>query len=111
MLFGLLIFFYTFVSLLLIFVILLQKGSNSMGFGNMGGGNQMLFGGSGGQNIFQKITWVLAFLFMAGSLVLAIAKTKQVRSSRYLEYATQAPQIPMQAPVSPAQAPSTPPAQ
>lgn len=55
-----------------------------MGLGNFGGSNTMLFGGSGGQNIFQKITWALGFIFMAGSLVLSIMKTSMVKSSRYI---------------------------
>lgn len=69
-----------------------------MGLGNMGGGAQMLFGGSGGQDVFQKITWGLGALFMAGSLMLAIMKTSQGPS---LRYARQAP-MPSSAPVNPA---------
>ena len=48
-----------------------------MGLGNMGGGAQMLFGGSGGQDLFQKITWILGTIFMAGSLILALMKSHQ----------------------------------
>lgn len=48
-----------------------------MGIGSIGGGNQMLFGGSGGQDVFQKATWILGSLFMAGSLVLALMKSHQ----------------------------------
>lgn len=53
-----------------------------MGLGSMGGGTQMLFGGSGGQDIFQKITWVLGMIFMVGSLVLAVSKSRG--TSQYL---------------------------
>ena len=68
-----------------------------MGLGNFGGSNQMLFGGSGGQNVFQKITWTLGVIFMAGSLVLSIMKTTMVRTSRYVgKYQMQRP---MQQPV------------
>lgn len=45
-----------------------------MGLGGMGGGTQLLFGGSGGQDLFQKTTWALGALFMAGSLLLAMVK-------------------------------------
>lgn len=62
---------------------MIQKGKSSTGLGNLGGGNQMLFGGSGGQDVFQKITWVLGGLFMAGSLVLALMKTHQTVGSFY----------------------------
>lgn len=71
-----------------------------MGLGAMGGGTQMLFGGSGGQDIFQKTTWVLGAIFMFGSLILALQKGHG--SSRYLggntaHMATQ--QMPVSAPV------------
>jgi protein translocase SecG subunit len=84
MLFGFVLFLFMLVCILLVLFILIQKGSSSMGLGNLGGSNLMLFGGSGGQDVLQKITWVLGFIFMAGSLTLAILKTKQVHSSRYL---------------------------
>lgn len=70
-----------------------------MGLGNFGGSNLALFGGSGGQNIFQKITWGLGAIFMAGSLVLAILKTQYERGSRYMSaYSTaaQTHQLPAQ---------------
>ena len=50
-----------------------------MGIGSIGGGNQMIFGASGGQDIFQKATWVLGGLFMTGSLVLALMKSHQAQ--------------------------------
>ncbi len=69
-----------------------------MGLGNMGGGAQMLFGGSGGQDLFQKITWVLGTLFMAGSLFLAIMKSTSIGSTRYARQAiptqSEAPAVP-----------------
>ena len=45
-----------------------------MGLGSLGGGSQMLFGGSGGQDVFQKATWVMGAIFMIGSLGLALMK-------------------------------------
>lgn len=74
MLYGILITLFVFVCLFLIFIILLQKGKSSMGLGNLGGSTQMLFGGSGGQDVFQKATWVLGVIFMVGSLALAMMK-------------------------------------
>jgi len=55
-----------------------------MGLGNLGGGTQLLFGGSGGQDIFQKITWTLGALFLMGSLPLALMKSNETQRSRYL---------------------------
>lgn len=61
-----------------------------MGLGAMGGGTQMLFGGSGGQDIFQKTTWILVALFLSGSLGLAIYKNKTVNKAQHIKN-TQAP--------------------
>ena len=52
------------VCFLLILLIFVQKGKGSLGLGGLGGGAQMLFGGSGGQDLFQKITWGLGFFFL-----------------------------------------------
>ena len=84
MLYGLLVTFYIFVCLLLVLMVLVQKGKSSMGLGGLGGGSQMLFGGSGGQDLFQKVTWGLGALFMLGSLVLALMKSSQLATSKYV---------------------------
>jgi protein translocase SecG subunit len=77
MLVGLLSFIFTFCSILLILLVLIQKGKSGLGIGSLGGGQQQLFGGSGGQDIFQKATWVLGAILMFGSLGLSIYKSKQ----------------------------------
>ncbi len=63
-------------------IILIQQGKGDMGLGSLGGSTQMLFGGSGGQEFFEKITWILGTIFILGSLGLAILKSKEVRTSR-----------------------------
>jgi preprotein translocase subunit SecG len=84
MLIALLTVLFVIVCLLLILLILVQRGKSSMGLGSMGGSAQMLFGGSGGQDIFQKATWVLGAIFMFGSLGLALLTTKSYQKSRYI---------------------------
>jgi preprotein translocase subunit SecG len=79
MLYGFLLTLYIINCFLLIVIILIQKSKSSMGLGNIGGGSQTLFGGSGGQDIFQKTTWVLGAFFMAGSLGLSLMRSKQSR--------------------------------
>ncbi|RTL07431.1 preprotein translocase subunit SecG [Candidatus Dependentiae bacterium] len=79
MLYGLLLTFYIITCILLILIILIQKSKSSVGFG-LGSGSQMLFGGSGGQDLFQKITWVLGVAFMAMSLLLSLMKSEQSRT-------------------------------
>jgi len=88
MLFGLLATVFAILSMALILLIMLQKGKGSLGLGTMGGGTQMLFGGSGGQDLFQKMTWVLLALLMTGSLALSLMKSRS--SARYIPRQTQA---------------------
>ncbi|MCL4380423.1 preprotein translocase subunit SecG [Candidatus Dependentiae bacterium] len=77
LLFGFLTTLYALCALLLVLLILIQKGKGSLGIGYMGGSNQMLFGGAGGQDFLQKITWVLGAILMAGALALALMKARQ----------------------------------
>ena len=95
MIFGLLVTLFVFVCFLLVLMILIQQSKGSMGLGSLGGGTQMLFGGSGGQDIFQKITWVLGVIFMLGSLVLAITKSKVEKTSKYSNRAPITQRVPV----------------
>ncbi len=83
-LYGLLVTLYVFICVILVLLVLIQKGKGSMGLGAFGGGTQMLFGGSGGQDLFQKITWGLGAVFLGGSLLLALMKSSQISTSKYL---------------------------
>lgn len=85
MLYGFLLSLYIINCLLLILVVLMQKGKGGMGLGSMGGGAQMLFGGSGGQDIFQKTTWVLGIIFMSGALFLSLMKSTEHKRFQYLQ--------------------------
>lgn len=87
MLFGILISLFTVMCFFLIFIIFLQKGKGSMGLGSMGGGTQMLFGGSGGQDLFQKATWIMVGLFLVGSLSLSLYKNKTAGKARHIKQA------------------------
>lgn len=82
MLFGLMVFGFVLLCFALTFIIFMQKGKGSMGLDALGGGSQVLFGGSGGQDLFQKITWVLVTFFMVGSLFLSIMKSRN--SAKYM---------------------------
>jgi len=101
MLYGILLTLFVIVCFLLILVILIQQGKSSMGIGGLGGGAHMLFGGSGGQDIFQKTTWVLGTIFMVGSLMLTIYKTREHKMS-YVRQSIRY-QMPQQAPAMPAE--------
>lgn len=92
MLYGLLLTLFVFIGFFIILFVLIQQSKGSLGLGSLGD-TQMLFGGSGGQNFFQKTTWILGGLFMALSFGLAIMKSSYVQT-RYIRQATrQAPII------------------
>jgi preprotein translocase subunit SecG len=67
--------------LFLVLFILIQQGKGDMGLGSLGGG-QMLFGGAGGQNFFEKATWIMGAIFVCGALGLTILATRQKEASR-----------------------------
>jgi preprotein translocase subunit SecG len=83
MLYEILVGLFIFNNILLVLLILIQQGKGNMGLGSLGGSAQMLFGGSGGQDILQKITWVLGTLFMVGSLGLSLMKAQQLEQYTY----------------------------
>ena len=85
MLYGILLTLYIINCLLLVLIILVQKGKSSMGLGGLGGGAQMIFGGSGGQDFFQKITWVLGVIFMSGALFLSLMKSTEYKKFQYID--------------------------
>ena len=67
--------------------ILIQQGKGDMGLGSLGGGSgQLLFGGSGGQDFFQKITWIIGAIFIFGALGLTILKTKEANKTHLTEF-------------------------
>ena len=108
MLFGLLLTLFLIVCFFLVLIILVQKGKGSTGLGPMGGGTQMLFGGSGGQDIFQKITWGLCAFFLFGSMILALMKSAGVQESRYMR---SQPHRASEQPLMPQESPSEPPSE
>lgn len=89
--FSLLTFLYGMMCCFIVFLVLLQKGKGNMGLGSIGGGNQMLFGSSGGQDIFQKLTWILCALLLVGSLCLSVFKGKYGAARAKVNYTRNVP--------------------
>lgn len=89
MLYEILVGLFTFLCLLLIGLVLIQKAKSSLGVDSLNSSAQMLFGGSGGQDFMQKITWTFGAIFMAGSLALAVMKKKTQTSKYKREVVTQ----------------------
>jgi preprotein translocase subunit SecG len=96
-----------FTVVLLVVAVLLQSGKGAEISATFGGSSQTVFGSSGGQNFFQKLTYALAGIFMCTSLILTILPSKLKRS--VLDGYTP-PAAPASAPAAPA-AGSTAPAQ
>ena len=84
MLYGFLLTLYLINCFLLVLIILMQKGKGGLGLGGLGGGAQMIFGGGGGQDLFQKITWVLGSIFMFGAMILSLMKSTEHKKFRYV---------------------------
>jgi curved DNA-binding protein CbpA len=58
-----------------------------------------IFGGGGGQDLFQKISWILGTIFMAGALMLSLMKTTEHKSFKYVttkQITQQAAPMPLQ---------------
>jgi len=89
--FSLLTFLYGVMCCLIILLVLIQRGKGSMGLGNMGGSNQMLFGSSGGQDIFQTVTWILCGLLLFGSLSLSTLKSRYGKNRTSVTYTRNIP--------------------
>lgn len=80
---GLLMTLLVILAIFLTISILIQPGKGDMGLGSLAGkGSQMLFGGSGGRDLFEKITWTMGIIFIFACLGLTILKTKDTESSR-----------------------------
>lgn len=84
MLFGFLLTLYTLNCILLILIILIQQGKGGLGIGALGN-SQMIFGGSGGQDLFQKMSWTLGGIYIFGSLGLSLLRAHQFRTSTYMK--------------------------
>lgn len=96
-----------FTVVLLVVAVLLQSGKGAEISATFGGSSQTVFGSSGGQNFFQKLTYALAGIFMCTSLILTILPSKLKRS--VLDGYTP-PSAPASAPAAPASAPASAPA-
>ena len=100
MIVGFLMTLFVILCLLLVLFILIQQDKGDMGLGGISRGSQMLFGGSGGQDFFEKATWAMGALFLCGALFLTILGSKQAVKSRLSDYQAPISQA-IQTPVAP----------
>jgi preprotein translocase subunit SecG len=66
--------------ILLIGAVLVRAGKGADISATFGGSSQTVFGSSGGQDFFQKLTYSLAAFFMLTSLLLTLIPTKLKKS-------------------------------
>ncbi len=87
--YALLMVLFIFITIFLAIFVLIQQGKGDLGLSALGGGTQMLFGGSGGKSFFEKVTWVLGAVFILGALGLSVLKSKVIKNSRLAGYVSQ----------------------
>jgi preprotein translocase subunit SecG len=86
MLLGFLKVIYFFVCILIILLVLAQKAKGSLGAStHFSGQAQSIFGSTGGQDLFQKATWVLGAMLIFGSLFLTKYASHLANSSSYID--------------------------
>ncbi len=103
------------VCLFLIFIVLIQSGKGAEMGAAFGGSSQTLFGGRGAATFLNKMTTVVAVVFMLTSMMLAVVSTrgssvvKSVPAKKtQAGPASQAPQPSIPTPQAPATQPITP---
>lgn len=89
-----------FISVLLILAVLMQSGKGSSLGSAFGGGSNDVFGPGAPVNIMNKVTTVIAILFMVTSLSLAVLSTQKTTNSVLNQAPVQTDQksAPMKAP-------------
>lgn len=84
MLYGILATLFCFVCLFIILLVMVQKSQG--GFGHLGGSpseSSSVFGGSGGADILQKITWICIFLILIITFTLSVYRAKISKQGKY----------------------------
>ena len=92
---SLLLGLFIFLSFILGVFVMLQQGKGDMGLGALHSSGQALFGGSGGQTFFEKLTWVLGAVFMLGALSLTVLRMQELDTTRISVSQKQTPAAPM----------------
>ncbi len=112
MLYGLLVALHTIVALILIFMVLLQKGKGADIGAAFGGASATVFGPRGAQSFLAKLTTGAAVLFMITSLTLAFTTSRRtsVMESQPGGQKQEAP-VPLAPPPGQSNAPAAAPAQ
>ncbi len=95
------------VCILLLLIVMIQGGENVDITAAFGGSSQAAFGPRGAVTTFAKVTWVLAAVFVATSIALAVMATRHTGGS-ILEKSPASSAPAQSRPAQPAPAQSTP---
>lgn len=98
MLYGLLVTLHIIVALILVFMVLLQKGKGADIGAAFGGASQTIFGPRGAQSFLAKLTTSAAILFMVTSLALALTSAKRSSVMESVTPAEQTQPVPLAPP-------------
>jgi preprotein translocase subunit SecG len=98
MLYGLLATLHIIVALILVFMVLLQKGKGADIGAAFGGASQTIFGPRGAQSFLAKLTTSAAILFMVTSLALALTSAKRSSVMESVKPAEQTQPVPLAPP-------------
>ena len=70
--------FFVIICTLMLIVIMIQQSRGEIGFGAAPSkGTQLVFGGSGGQEFFERTTWTLGFIFVISCLTMSYFQSKE----------------------------------
>lgn len=70
--------FFVITCMLMAASILIQQSRGEIGFGAVPSkGTQIVFGGSGGQEFFEKITWALGIIFLSACIAMSYFQSKE----------------------------------
>jgi protein translocase SecG subunit len=84
MIYEILLFLFCIIMIITVFFVSVQKSQGGFFGGPVSSNSTIVFGGSGGSEILQKITWVLGFILIFGSFFLSIYKTRECTKVNYV---------------------------
>ena len=84
MLYGICVILFSIISLFLILVVMVQRGHGGFWTGPGNNDSTALFGGSGGTDILQKVTWACGIILIIATLGLSIYKARLAKRGKYV---------------------------
>jgi protein translocase SecG subunit len=83
MLYEIFVTLFCFFCLLLIIIVVMQKNHGGFWSGPASNDSTIIFGGSGGTDVLQKITWFFGVILILGAFSLSIYKARRAQQSKF----------------------------